>query len=140
MPEINFTDLVMLIGVIALFVPLMTAILQYRQSIQQQLDKNFRSIVANLSAEKKEDRIAAASSLGTFIKKGGKFYSVSIDVLINTISIERDHNVLNAMRGSLEKIDKKHNIFHYRFPIFSDILYYPEMSQTAPIYALPVNP
>ncbi len=136
MPDLTFTELAALIGAIALFIPLMTAILQYGQSVQQEYEKSFRAIVEKLSAGKKEERIAAASSLGTFIKKSsftrgrGKFYDESIDVLVNTISIELDHHVLNAIRSSLEKIEKKDygeviqrllaidiNFFVYEYPV-----------------------
>lgn len=104
---ITFSDLIKFIGVLAVFLPVWKVILQYRQSIQQGMDENFRAIVERLSSEDKEKRLAAASSIGTFIIKGGKFHDDAIDILINKISIELDYNVLNTIRGSLKKIEKE---------------------------------
>ncbi len=131
MPEITITEIATIIGAIALLIPT-AALLQYRQYRQEESNKDFRSIVEKLSAGKKGERIASASSLGTFIKKGGKFYDESIDVLVNTVSMELDYNVLNAIRGSLEKTEKKdyiyviekllaidRNFFVYEYPIKS---------------------
>lgn len=133
---VDITDLTAFGVFIGVFIPLMSAILQYRQSVKQEYEKSFRAIVEKLSAGKKEERVAAASSLGTFIRKSGflrkrgPFYDESIDVLVNTISIELDHNVLNAIRGSLEKIESKDyrdviqkllaidtNFFVYQYPL-----------------------
>lgn len=95
-------------GSIGLLVPLWGAMLQYQQSVQQNLDQNFRSIVENLSSENKENRLASAANMGTFIKKAafgkGKYYDEAVDILINRLSVEIDYNVANAINGSLEKI------------------------------------
>lgn len=104
---ITLSDLIKFIGVLAVFIPLMNAILQYRLSIQNEMDENFRVIVDKLSSKDIESRLAAASSLGTFITKGKKYYDEAIDLLMNRLSIELDQNVLNAIRGSLEKIRGK---------------------------------
>lgn len=91
---------------LAVFVPLLAAYFQYRQSVRQDLDNDFRTVVTQLSSENREERLAAASSTGTFIVKGGPYYNEAIDILINRLSIELDYNVLNAVRGSLLKIDE----------------------------------
>lgn len=117
------------VTIFAVFIPLMTAALQYEQSVQEQSDENFRALIEKLSAGNTNERVAAATSMGTYIKKDGPFYDQAIDVLVNTVSIERDPNVLNAIRGSLEKIDKKdyksviekllavdRNLFIYEYP------------------------
>jgi uncharacterized protein YjbI with pentapeptide repeats len=93
--------------IFAVFIPLMIAALQYEQSVQEKSDENFRALIEKLSAGNTNERVAAATSMGTYIKKGGPFYDQAIDVLVNTVSTELDPNVLNAIRGSLEKIDKK---------------------------------
>ncbi len=115
MPDL-ITELAALITAIGIFIPLIIALIQRGQSIQQEYEKSFRAIVEKLSAGKKEERIAAASSLGTFIKKSGfiinkrgKFYDEAVSVLLNTVSTELDPNVLNAIRSSLLKIEKKDN-------------------------------
>jgi uncharacterized protein YjbI with pentapeptide repeats len=90
---------------IAIFIPLMTGILQYRQSLIEESDKAFRSVITKLYSEENSQRLAAASSMGTYIKKGEKYYNQSIDLLINRLSIEIDYNVLNAIRNSLENAD-----------------------------------
>ena len=104
---ITFSDLIKFIGVLAVFIPLMTVILQYRQSFLQKKDENFRSTVEKLYSEDTEKRLAAASSLGTFVIKGKRYYNEALDLLINRLSLELDYNVLNAIRGSLNKIEKK---------------------------------
>lgn len=95
-------------GAIGVFIPLMTLVMQYRTSTQQRADENFRSVVEKLSAEKSEDRLASATSMGTFIKKGvfkGKFYDEAVDVLLNRLPVELDYNVLHAVTGSLERAE-----------------------------------
>ncbi len=103
-----------LIGIATFLISFMTAIIQYRQFVQQEMDKNFRAVVENLSSVEKEKRLAAASSTGTFISspgtfimKGDKYYQEAIDILVNRLSIELDYNVLNAIKGSLEKVAPK---------------------------------
>ncbi len=100
-------NVIKFVGGLAVFIPLMTGILQYRQSVQQEQDKNFRAVVGKLSSANREERLAAAANMGTFIKKDGKYYNESADILINRLSIELDYNVLNAIRASLERIEKE---------------------------------
>ena len=120
------------VTIFAVFIPLMIAALQYEQSVQDKSDENFRALIEKLSAGNTQERIAAASSMGTYIIKGGPFYDPVIVVLVNTVSIELDPKVLNAIRGSLEKIDKKdyrvviekllaidRDLFIYEYPIKS---------------------
>lgn len=104
---IMFIDLLKLLGGLAVFIPLIAGMLQYRQSVQQDLDQNFRSVIEKLSSQNREERLAAASSMGTFINKDGKYYNEATDILINRLSIELDYNVLNAIKASLEKIEKE---------------------------------
>lgn len=99
--------LVKLITALAILLPLIGGYNEYRQSVRQDLDQNYRDVLENLSSDSRETRLAAATSLGTFIRKGGKYENESIDILVNKASIELDFSVLNAMRGSLEKTDKK---------------------------------
>ena len=103
-----------LIGVATFLISFMTAIIQYRQFVQQEMDKSFRAVVENLSSAEKEKRLAAASSTGTFISspgsfimRGDKYYQEAIDILVNRLSIELDYNVLNAIKGSLVKVAQK---------------------------------
>lgn len=98
-------------GAIGVFIPVMTMVLQYRTSTQEKLDTNFRTVVEKLSSEKNEDRLASASSMGTFIKKGvfkkGNYYNEAADILLNRLPIELDYNVLHAIIGSLENVEKE---------------------------------
>lgn len=98
----ELSDLLKIFGVLALFIPLMTAVIQYRQSVKQDLDKNFRGIVEMLSSQDREKRLAAATNMGVFIKKG-EYSNEAIDILINRLSTELDYNILNAIKGSLRK-------------------------------------
>jgi hypothetical protein len=100
-------DFKVFVTIFAVFIPLMIAALQYEQSVQDKSDENFRVSIEKLSAGNTNERVAAATSMGTYIKRDGPFYGQAVDVLVNTVSIELDPNVLNAIRGSLEKIDKK---------------------------------
>ncbi len=97
-------DLIKILGGIALFIPLMKGVIELEQRRKDRLDENYRSIVKGLTSEKPEERLASVTSIGTFIKKGNPYYELSMDILINRISMELDINVLNAIRGSLEKI------------------------------------
>lgn len=92
------------VGAVALFIPLWTGIFQYKASIQQRIDENFRSVVEDLSSKDREKRLAAASKMSTFITKGKNYYDEAMDILVNSLSIELDYNVVNAITGSLEKI------------------------------------
>jgi hypothetical protein len=114
----ELSDLLKILGALAVFIPLVTGVIQYRQSVRQELDKNFQSIVENLSSQDREKRLAAAANMGTFIKKGsywpyvftksgGENTDNAIDILINRLSTELDYNVLNAIKGSLLKMDKE---------------------------------
>jgi uncharacterized protein YjbI with pentapeptide repeats len=104
---IAFLDVVKIIAGLAVFVPLMTGILQYRQSVQQNFDNSFRAVVEKLSSVNREERLASAANMGTFVKKDNKYYDEAVDILINRLSIELDYNVLNAIRASLERIQKE---------------------------------
>lgn len=99
-----FGELIKFVGGLAIFLPLVAGFFQYRQSVQQDLDKSYRMIVEDLSAKDKEKRLAAASNMGMFINRHGDYYDESVDVLINRLSIELDYSVLKAIRGSLEKV------------------------------------
>lgn len=109
-------------NIISIFIPLITLIItantQFSDYMRKSSDENFRSIVKLLSSENKEERLAAASNMGTFIKEGSRWPYVfnksgnentdnAIDILINRVSVELDYNVLNAIKGSLMKIKKK---------------------------------
>lgn len=92
------------LGALAVIIPLVLGFLQYKQSVQENQDKNFREIVALLSSDKKQERLASATNLGTFIKEGNPYNQEAIDILINMVSIESDIDVIQSIRGSLEKI------------------------------------
>ncbi len=104
---ISITDILKFLGGLVVFIPLMLGIFQYKQSIKQDSDKSFRSVIEKLSSLNREERLASASSIGTFMDKGSSYYDESVNLLINRLSIELDYNVLNAIRGSLEKIKKE---------------------------------
>lgn len=95
-----------LTGALAVFIPAMAGLFQYRQSIQQSQDKNFRSEIEKLTSTNQEERLAAATNLGTFIIKGNRFYNEAIDILINRTSVELDYNVMGAMVASLRRVEK----------------------------------
>jgi uncharacterized protein YjbI with pentapeptide repeats len=94
------------LGAIALFIPLWTGIIQYKQYNKQKLDENFRNTIKKLSSVNKEDRLAASSSLGTFLNQED-YYKETIDILINRLSVELDYNVLSAILGSLKNVKKE---------------------------------
>ncbi|BBM84265.1 pentapeptide repeat-containing protein [Candidatus Uabimicrobium amorphum] len=93
-------------GALAVFIPAMAGLFQYRQSIQQRQDNNFRSEIEKLTSNNQEERLAAATNLGTFIIKGNRFYNEAIDILINRTSVELDYNVMGAMVASLRRVEK----------------------------------
>ncbi len=103
--SISSIDILKILGSLGIFIPLILGYIQYRQSVQQDYAKNFREVVGKLSSEKTEERIASATNLGTFIEKGESYYREAIDILVNAVSNELNFNVLNAIRGSLEKTD-----------------------------------
>jgi len=103
--KITLVDVIKFIGVIGIVTPLLLGYFQYQRSVQQDKDNNFRVWVEKLSSEKKAERLSAATNLGTYLKLGDDYYVEARDILINTVSVELDHNVLNAIRGSLEKVD-----------------------------------
>ncbi len=89
---------------LAIFVPLWTGLLNYKQSVREKLDVNFRKVVEKLSSTGEENRLAAAASLGTFINKEDYHHEV-IDILINRVSIELNYNVLKAIGQSLRSVN-----------------------------------
>jgi len=103
--EYTLSDVIKFIGVIGVVTPLLLGYFQYQRSVRQDKDNYFRVVVEKLSSEKKADRLSAATNLGTYLVSGGDYYEEAFDILINTVSIELDYNVLNAIRGSLEKVD-----------------------------------
>ena len=130
--KITLVDIIKFIGVIGIVTPLLLGYFQYQRSVQQDKDNNFRVWVEKLSSEKKAERLSAATNLGTYLNADGDYYEEVFDILINTVSIELDYNVLNAIRGSLEKVeiserkrivqkllDIDRNIFIYEFPLGS---------------------
>jgi len=102
--EFTLTDIIKFIGVIAIVTPLLLGYFQYQRSVQQDEDNYFRVVVEKLSSEKKNERLSAATNLGTYLISDGDYYEEAFDILINTVSIELDYNILNAIRGSLEKV------------------------------------
>jgi len=128
--EITLADVIKFIGVIAIVTPLLLGYFQYQRSVKQDKDKYFRVVVEKLSSEKKNERLSAATNLGTYIISDGDYYEEAIDILINTVSIELDYNVLNAIRGSLAKVEASErkrivqkllnigrNTFIYEYPL-----------------------
>lgn len=102
--EITLSVIIKYIGMIAIIIPLLLGYFEYRRSVQQDNDNNFRIVIEKLSSDKITERLAAATSLGTYLKFGDDYYEEALDILINTLSIELDYNILNAIRGSLEKV------------------------------------
>jgi len=101
---VTLADIIKYVGTIAVLIPLLLGYFEYRRSVQQDKDNNFRIIVEKLSSDKKVERLSAATNLGTYLKSGDDYYEEALDILINTLAVELDYNVLNAIRGSLEKV------------------------------------
>ena len=127
---LTIADILKIISALAVIIPLFLGYFEYQRSVQQDIDNNFRNFVEKLSSEKKETRLAGATNLGTFISEAGGYYEEAIDILINEVAIERDINVLNAIRGSLVKVknedykkviqkllDVERNSFIYEHPL-----------------------
>jgi len=100
-------DVLKIFGGLAVFIPLMSGIFQYRQVLSQDMDKNFRSVVEKLSSSQREERLASASNMGTFITERGRYYEQALDLLLNRLPLELDYNVLSAIRGSLDKVGQE---------------------------------
>lgn len=124
------SDILKILSALAVTIPLFLGYFQYQRTVQQDIDNNFRNLVEKLSSDKKENRLAGATNLGTIILQGGEYYNSAIDILINYVAIENDINVLSAIRGSLEKVDEKdyknviqqllnleRNSFIYEYPL-----------------------
>ncbi|MFL0811508.1 MAG: pentapeptide repeat-containing protein [Agarilytica sp.] len=92
---------------IGIVIPLIAGYFEYRQSVQQELDNSFRKIIIDLTSEDNESRIAAATSMGTFVEIDNKYYYQAIDILVNRISTELDYNVVHSINASLEKAADK---------------------------------
>lgn len=112
MPEwMTFPNIMVFLATLALFIPLRTAAMNYRRSVHEELDKNFRNVVKELSSPNVEERLAAATIMGTFIEKGilskGKYYDEAVDILIAKVYVELDYNVLNVIKGSLQKVGEE---------------------------------
>ena len=75
-------------NIISIFIPLITLIItantQFSDYMRKSSDENFRSIVKLLSSENKEERLAAASNMGTFIKReaAGRMYLIKAGMKI----------------------------------------------------------
>jgi hypothetical protein len=93
-------------------VPVVLGLFQYRQSVEETQDKNFREIVAHLSSDKKTERLASATSLGTFIYEENPRNDEAIDTLVNMILIESDTDILQAINSSFKGLTLK-NIYHW---------------------------
>jgi len=128
--EITSVDIIKYVGMIGVMIPLLLGYLEYQRSVQQDKDNYFRVVVEKLSSEKKNERLSAATNLGTYLISDGDYYEEAFDILINTVSIELDYNVLNAIRGSLEKVEASErkrivqkllnigrNAFIYEYPL-----------------------
>ena len=103
---LTIANIIKAIGIIGIVTPLLLGYFQYQRSVQQDKDNNFRVWVEKLSSEKKDERLSAATNLGTYQKADDDYFEEARDILINTVAIELDYNVLNAIRGSLEKAGK----------------------------------
>ncbi|MEK7482693.1 MAG: pentapeptide repeat-containing protein [Planctomycetota bacterium] len=99
-------DISTLIAILAFMIPIVVGLFQYRQSVQQNQDKNFREEIVKLTSKEREERLAAATNMGTFIVKGNRFYEEVVTILVNRASVELDYNVLSAMVGSLRRVDR----------------------------------
>ncbi len=128
--EITSVDIIKYVGMIGVMIPLILGYLEYQRSVQQDKDNYFRVVVEKLSSEKKNERLSAATNLGTYLISDGDYYEEAFDILINTVSIELDYNILNAIRGSLEKVEASErkrivqkllnigrNTFIYEYPL-----------------------
>jgi len=102
--EFSLGDIIKILGALAVIIPLVLSYMQYKQSVQESQDKNFREIVSDLSSQEKQSRVASASNIGTFINDDNPYYDEAINILVNMVPIESDIDVLQAIRSSLEKI------------------------------------
>lgn len=100
-----------LITALGITIPLIIAVIQYRQTANQKEDSNFRSIIEKLSNKNMDVRTAAATSMGTFIGKKGKYESEAVAILCNRLLIELDYSVLNAIRGSILNVKNRRKVF-----------------------------
>jgi hypothetical protein len=94
--------------IISVFIPLIIVIVTANYNITEYMrkssDANFRSVVEKLSAKEEEQRLAAAASMGTFIKRGGEHTEDAVNILLNRLYIESDFIVIKVIIGSLGKI------------------------------------
>lgn len=122
----HLKEIASVFAALGITIPLMIAVIEYKEKAKLQEDKNFREIIEKLSSKDVDTRTAAATSMGTFIGKGGKFEDViivnklpfikkrskyeheAINILKNRLLIETEYSVSNAIRGSLLNFkDKK---------------------------------
>lgn len=101
--QFGLSDIIKSLGVLAVVIPLILGYMEYKQAVQENQNKNFREIVSGLSSDAKQNRLASASNLGTFIKEGNPYYNEAVDILINMVAIESEIDVLQAIRSSLEQ-------------------------------------
>ena len=101
-----YTDLFK--STLVIFLPLITAIItanyQYVITRWEESDKSYRQVVSDLTSDTVDKRIAAAASLGTYVKIGDRHLSETIDILTNRLFMEDNRNVRNSIIGSLKKI------------------------------------
>ncbi len=97
---------------LAAAIPLLLGYIEYKKSVEENQNKNFREIVAHLSSKEKTERLASATNLGTFIKREGFLFKTdnpykdeAKDTLINMLLIESDADILQAVGSSLKRVD-----------------------------------
>jgi len=98
----------LLLGIITVFIPLITAIvtlnLQYVADRDTSSDEHYRKLVSQLTSKNKNERHAAAVSIGTYLNKEDRYFLETIDILATRVSSEPNYNVRNSIIASLKKI------------------------------------
>lgn len=103
--KIDLFSILKFVGAVVAALPLLLGFLEYKKSVKEITDKSFREIVAHLSSEKKTERLASATNLGTFINEDNQYNNDAIDILVNMILIESDIDILQAISSSLKKVE-----------------------------------
>lgn len=102
--ESSLGSILKIAGLVGVIVPLIVAYIEYRGAIQRDIDKNFNLLVEKLSSDKKEERVAAATNLGSYIRKQGDYYDEAVDILTNAVAINHEYSILYAIRRSLAQV------------------------------------
>ena len=104
---LDLGNILKLLGGLAVFVPFLGGYIEYKKSVEDNQNKNFREIVGHLTSTDKNERLASATNLGTFIKTDDPKKNDAIDILVNMLLIETNTDILQAISSSLKRFDPK---------------------------------